>query len=63
MSKVFCPMLIFILLQYFQVQMLVNRACKALCMDKNNKYVAKSLSKAQSNDFKEKILHDYYVHL
>ena len=48
---------------FLQVKMLGNKACSVLCMDKNMKFTAKSLSKEESNDFKEKIFHDYYVHL
>ncbi|RUS76392.1 hypothetical protein EGW08_015843 [Elysia chlorotica] len=47
----------------YEVKMLKNKACSVLCMSKDMKYTTKSLSKDQSNDFKEKILRDYYVHL
>ncbi|GFR87125.1 transmembrane 9 superfamily member [Elysia marginata] len=47
----------------YVVKMKENKACQVLCMDKNMKYVSKSLSKDESEDFKEKIFHDYFVHL
>ncbi|GFO03199.1 transmembrane 9 superfamily member [Plakobranchus ocellatus] len=48
----------------YVVKMKEDTPCQALCVDKvTGKYKPKVLSDDESEDFKEKIFHDYYVHL
>ncbi|XP_059162862.1 transmembrane 9 superfamily member 4-like isoform X1 [Physella acuta] len=47
----------------YLVKMASNVKCQVLCQDKGLKYVPVTLTKNQSKDMADKIMHDYYVHL
>ncbi|XP_059162863.1 transmembrane 9 superfamily member 4-like isoform X3 [Physella acuta] len=47
----------------YLVKMASNVKCQVLCQDKGLKYVPVTLTKEQSKDMADKIMHDYYVHL